>query len=80
LPVAEEAREKPEDVGKRPSLFPASSGYFRKSLRKMFWKNRPDLRGLGERAKLLPLFPAKFRVHRLACPVATGKNAGDNAA
>ena len=80
LPVAEEAREKSEEVGISPSLFPASSDYFRKSLRKMFWQNRLVSCGLGERAELLPLFPAALRVHRLACPVATGKNAGDDAA
>ena len=80
LQVAEEVREKPENVGRSPPLFPASSGIFRDRLRKKFWQNHFVLCGLGESIALLPLIPLNFRVHRLACPVATGKNAGDDAA
>ena len=80
LPVAEEVRKKLENAGISPPLFPASSGIFRNRLRKKFWQTLFVLCGLGESVALLPLLPQNLWVHRLAYPVATGKNAGDDAA
>lgn len=71
---------KPENVGRSLPLFPASSGIFRNCLREKFVQNPFDLCGLCKSVALLPLFPAVLWVHRLAYPVATGKNAGDDAA
>lgn len=76
---AEELRKMPEDAGKSPPLFLHFPPYSETDFGIRF-RGFALIDGHLKFRQTFSAFSAALRVHRLACPVATGKNAGDDAA
>jgi hypothetical protein len=74
------ARNKSEDAGKSPGLFSTSSHNFSSHGQKKFGQTTVDLCVISMCAAASSAFSGALRVHWLAYPVATGINAGDDAA